>query len=163
MLIGPTIAPQNVTVRRYSGVMFVSWNELSAAQSRGFPVYIVQYQPTNTGSLLKTNAITENYVIIDNLQPNINYLVSVAAAVREGGEVLMGPNSENIEVAPTSSKFCLTPTYYIHTPSCITTHGIWYADDFAWLLCLHTHKSFCFGLFRCDIINIVWHCASLPV
>lgn len=91
-------------------MMFVSWNELSAAQSRGFPVYIVQYQPTNTGSLLKTNAITENYVIIDNLQPNINYLVSVAAAVREGGEVLMGPNSENIEAAPTSSKFCLTHT-----------------------------------------------------
>ena len=110
LLIGPTIAPQNVTVRRYSGVMFVSWNELSAAQSRGFPVYIVQYQPTNTGSFLKTNAITENYVIIDNLQPNINYLVSVAAAVREGGEVLMGPNSENIEVAPVSSKFCLTHT-----------------------------------------------------
>ena len=98
--------------------MFVSWNELSTVQSRGFPIYIVQYQPANSGSPLETNAITENYVIIENLVPNVNYLVSVAAAVREGQEVLMGPNSESIVVTAvsSSSKFCKT------TSLCILAH-----------------------------------------
>lgn len=83
--------------------MFVSWNVLSADQSRGFPIYIVQYQPTNAGSPLRTNAISENYVIIENLLPDNDYLVSVAAAVREGQEVLMGVFSEEVEVMAISS------------------------------------------------------------
>ena len=90
-------APQNVTVKRFSDAMFVSWNELSAVQSRGFPIYVVQYQPTNTDSPSKTVTTSKNYAIIESLILNNNYLVSVAAAVREGQEMLMGPFSENVE------------------------------------------------------------------
>ena len=95
---GPTAAPQNVTVKRFSDAMLVSWNELSIVQSRGFPIYTVQYQSTDAGSPLHINDISENYVIIENLLPNNDYLVSVAAAVREGQEVLTGPSSESVEV-----------------------------------------------------------------
>ena len=95
---GPTAAPQNVTVKRFSDAIFVSWNELPIVQSRGFPIYTVQYQSTDAGSPLHINDISENYVIIENLLPNNDYLVSVAAAVREGQEVLTGPSSESVEV-----------------------------------------------------------------
>lgn len=102
-ITGPTTAPQNVTVKRFSDAMFISWSEVSTVQSRGFPVYIVQYQPTNAGSASRTtNIISENYVLIENLSPNNNYLVSVAAAVREGQEILMGPNSEVMAVSSSS-------------------------------------------------------------
>ena len=103
ILIGPTMAPQNLTVKRFSDAMFVSWNELPAAQSRGVPIYIVQYQLTNTGNLFETSPTSENYVIIENLSPSNDYLVSVAAAVREGQEILMGPTSENVEAMAISS------------------------------------------------------------
>ena len=83
--------------------MFVSWNELPAAQSRGFPIYIVRYQPTDSGNLFQTNPTSENYVIIENLSPNNGYMVSVAAAVREGQELLEGPTSENVEAMAVSS------------------------------------------------------------
>lgn len=94
-------------------MMFVSWNELSPVQSRGFPIYIVQ---VNGGSISQTNAVAENYVIIENLETNINYLVTVAAAVRDGQEVLMGPNSENVVVAAvsSSSKFCKGNLFQMH-------------------------------------------------
>ena len=100
---GPTAAPQNITVKRFSDAMFVSWNELSIVQSRGFPIYTVQYQSTDAGSPLHIHDISENYVIIENLLTNNDYLVSVAAAVREGQEVLTGPSSESVEVIAISS------------------------------------------------------------
>lgn len=83
--------------------MFVSWNELPAAQSRGFPIYIVRYQPTDSGNLFETNPTSETYVIIENLSPNNGYTVLVAAAVREGQELLEGPTSENVEAMAVSS------------------------------------------------------------
>ena len=82
--------------------MFVSWNELSAVLSRGFPIYIIKYRPTNSGTIT-TTTVSENHVIIENLSPNNAYIVSVAAAVREEEEMLMGPFSEDVEASPISS------------------------------------------------------------
>ena len=73
-------------------------------QSRGFPIYIVQYRQTDSGSSpSNTISVSETYVIIENLSPSNGYSVSVAAAVRDGQDSLMGPFSENIEVSAISS------------------------------------------------------------
>ena len=103
VLTDPTMAPLNLTVKRFSDAMFVSWNELTAGQSRGFAIYVVRYQPINTGNVFNTTPTSENYVIIENLSPNNDYLVSVAAAVTEGQEMLVGPSSENVEAMAISS------------------------------------------------------------
>lgn len=96
--------PQNVTIKRFYDAMFVSWDELSAVQSRGFAIYVVRYHLTDVASSSNTFTTSNNYAVIENLSPNNDYSVSVAAAVRDGQEILMGPPSESIKVTA-SSKF----------------------------------------------------------
>ena len=90
-------------MKRFSNAMLVSWNELSATQRRGFPIYIVRYQSTNTGDVFETSPTSKNYALIENLSPNNAYMVSVFAAVREEQEILAGPISESVEALAFSS------------------------------------------------------------
>ena len=83
--------------------MFVSWDELPVTQRRGFPVYIVRYQSTDTANIIETNPMSENYAIIENLSPNNAYMISVFAAAREEQEILAGPISESVEAIAISS------------------------------------------------------------
>jgi len=101
--VAPTTAPRNVTIKRFVDGIFVSWNELSVSESRGNPIYVVEYQSTMSGSSVQTVRTSEMYAVIENLSSDETYTVSVAAAVSASGNLMVGPSSSSI-MAPSSGK-----------------------------------------------------------
>ena len=95
----PTAAPQNVTIKRFFDGIFVTWNELTASESRGNPLYVIQYRSAMSGSSPQNVTTAEKFAIIENLMTDVAYTVSVAAAVRESDQLMVGPRS-NIIMAP---------------------------------------------------------------
>ena len=111
--VAPTTAPRNVTVKRFIDGIFVSWNELPVSESRGNPMYFVQYQSTMSRSSVQTVNTSEKFAVIENIVSDETYTVSVAAAIIASGGLMTGPSSSSV-MAPSSGKLssrCHDPWY----------------------------------------------------
>ena len=84
----PSKAPGNIKVTRLDeNRMNVTWNALSLTDARGFiDHYTVSYESTKTRevSLIHIPANT-TYTVIDGLDPELNYVITVSAYTSEGG------------------------------------------------------------------------------
>ena len=79
----------NVTVERHNNnrAALVSWTPLTSHEARGFPVYFVTYQPSQVGSMehvVNTVNTTNSSVFIYDLEPTIEYTISVDVGTGEG-------------------------------------------------------------------------------
>ena len=88
----PTSQVSNVKVERINSnrAALVSWTPLTLHQARGFPVYLVTYQPTvQAGQVVCTvNTISTNdsRVVIDDLDSTTKYIITVDVGTA-GGKV----------------------------------------------------------------------------
>ena len=92
-------APENVRVYRLSSTsMFVSWDTIPLTVSRGFVHnYTVTYQSHDTQILNEVTVVgTQNNVLIANLIPMQQYVVSVAATTSAGRGDASNPTLKSV-------------------------------------------------------------------
>ena len=93
----PERPPDDIEVERNDTSISVTWTPLSLFEARGFPVYTVTLTPTFTRSrrqsivdgmiVIKTN---ETNVVIDGLDPNVEYSLTVAVGTSSGEAITTG-------------------------------------------------------------------------
>ena len=87
----PTAQVSNVKVERVNNnnrAARVSWTPLTLHQARGFPVYFVTYQPSSqvgqVARAINTINTTNSSVVIDDLDPTLEYTFTVDVSTAEG-------------------------------------------------------------------------------
>ena len=87
----PTIQVSNVIAKRVSNnnrAARVSWTPLTPHEARGFPVYFVTYQRSSqvgrVASAINTVNTTDSSVVIDTLDPTMEYTFTVDVGTAGG-------------------------------------------------------------------------------
>ena len=88
--IAPPISPSNIKVDKMGSKMSVSWDPLTPEQARGFVTsYTIAYAKEGGSRkrqiLEKVVPGTENSTVIEGLDPNQDYSVSIRANTKAGG------------------------------------------------------------------------------
>ena len=99
-LTAPSIAPFNVMAQRLNGTsMNVSWSSLTLVEARGILHYRITYHPANGGGTSSVDVDgNNNFIIITDLSPGVEYIVTVLAYNQEDGVELTGPASDPVRV-----------------------------------------------------------------
>ena len=98
LTIAPPVSPSNVKVDKMGSKMSVSWDPLTPEQAWGFVTsYTIAYAKESGSQkrqiLEKTVPGTENSTVIEGLDPNQDYSVSIRADTKAGGGKVSEPTS----------------------------------------------------------------------
>ena len=79
--------------------MNVSWSSLTLVEARGILHYRITYRPINGQSTSSVDVDgNSNFIIITDLSPGVEYIVTVLAYNQEDGVELTGPASDPVLV-----------------------------------------------------------------
>ena len=77
----------------------VSWSSLTLVEARGILHYRITYRPVNGQSTSSVDVDgNNNFIIITDLSPGVEYIVTVLAYNQEDGVELIGPASGPVRV-----------------------------------------------------------------
>ena len=90
----PERAPDGVTFERSDTTISVEWEPISLFEARGFPIYTITLIPDSMTRKRQDGVITvttnETSVVIDDLDPNVRYSLTVAVGTTGGQAFTMG-------------------------------------------------------------------------
>ena len=90
----PVRAPDGVTFERSDTTISVEWEPISLFEARGFPIYTITLIPDLMTRKRQDGVITvttnETSVVIDDLDPNVQYSLTVAVGTTGGQAFTIG-------------------------------------------------------------------------